>query len=335
MPSWEQIKPSLRLDEMLEGLGLETQSRGHERWARCPLSSHPGDDRNPSFSINDLKLVYSCFTCGEGGSLPKLVEDMLGMTQPDALQWLSQYSQVPDMQDGEAFVKMIQGFLDKRAEKVERKVRLPWFSLRSVDFFTQTDTDWFSQRGISPEGRQQLKLGYDPTHRRADFTGPCVIIPHVFQGDLVGWQERWVEYKKGWYGPAKYTNTDDFPKRYTLYNYDRAMELALQGEPVHVVESAMSVAVLVSHNINAVATFGTSVTPEQIKLLRRFPFVTLVPDNDAAGIHGAQTLITALEGHMPLWVAVPPEGDIGDLRGDAILDVIDRAEPGFLWTPSA
>jgi hypothetical protein len=193
-------------------------------------------------------------------------------------------------------------------------------------------TDYFKERGISDEIIQVFGLRYaevvtksSPLERDSggnlrkkydDYTGPASIWPHYWKGRLVGWQYRWHDWDKGrtrvpkWL--PKWTNTTDFPKSSTLYNYDRALKV---NAPVVVVESLGTVGFVESCGFPAVAWFGSKPTDAQLRLLRRFTQgVILAPDNDtnaeAARIYAkVQEAADYLQSYVPVYMAdrVTPE----------------------------
>ena len=334
MPAWWQIKETLDIPEVLDNLGIRvTRVDGHEHFASCPLSSHTGEDRNPSFSVNEDKMLYSCFACSGGGVLPNLVMDIENLSWDEALEWLSEYSdEITDEPD--AFARQLEKALF-REETKEAPKPLPWFGPKVIAPWIQEETDWFADRGISQSTRELLSMGFDPNHERRTrsltepYIGPAIIVPHFFNGSLCGWQERWLdEDRPKWIG--KYTNTHDFPKKYTLYNYDAAKE----HDSVIVVEGTMTVARLVQLGYNAVATFGATVSNEQWKMLSAFRNVFLSFDNDDAGYIAMETGVMQLMDLTSVWVIDPPQdkkgADLGDVSDNDIGDHIARAEPGFM-----
>jgi DNA primase len=131
--------------------------------------------------------------------------------------------------------------------------------------------------------QERYRTGIDFEHRdRVVFDGqerwveqPRIVIPHFWTGILVGWQKR-LASPHG-VGP-KYVSSPGFPKTVTLFNFDLA-----DPSSVVVVESPMSVLVMVSRGIDAVATFGASVSEEQVRIMKEFDEVTLWFDDDTAG----------------------------------------------------
>lgn len=345
---WPDIHETLRYEELLPALGIMVADRiKGERIAQCPLPSHPGQDSNPSFSVNVVKGKFNCFTCSTGGSVPYLVELVEDFDDPeDAIQFLIPFSDYEADEDA-AFVQQISKYLDRKPEpRAPRERNLPYFPDRIVLPYVDTETAYYRNRFIEDWARKELKLGYDHKRRRVghDYIGPAALIPHFFKGKLVGYQERWLEpdeVAEGEYHPLverpdslrKYMATPDFPKKCTLYNYDMAAEMC-QDAPIFVVESAMTVARLLSAGYIAVATFGASVNDEQLRLLAGFPHVVVAYDNDDAGREATKAIVKHMDRIANVEVIPPPEGnkgDLGDLDDDDLHAQIGLSEPGFMW----
>jgi hypothetical protein len=160
--------------------------------------------------------------------------------------------------------------------------------------------------------------------------GEAVIFPHMWEGRLVGWQERWLEPqppRPKWI--AKYTNTTDLPASITVYNFENVY---LSEGPIVVCESVPTVLFLASLGIDAVATFGASVSDAQLRLLRRLhQGLILAPDNDGPGEKFVQQCGEYLERFVNVKVAPQVDGegsDLGDLVEEPNLVhlVLDAAE---------
>jgi hypothetical protein len=262
----------------------------------------------------------------------------------EATVWLYQFA---GEQDDEKFLDEFERDLQ---DIEERTAVLPYFNERVLDKwrFETWGCDGRAEKAeeylwkkwrILPSTADRFKIGYDPNHRRMNpkegesYEGPALIFPHFWKGRLVGWQERWLgddEERPKWV--PKYTNTTDMPRQNTIFNYESALTAQ---EPVFVVESLPTVYCLESHDYPATGTFGSSVRPEQLRLLRRFSQgVILCPDADVssagvtakpskaqqktpAGLKWRKTLTDYLERFIPVYwlppVPLAPGSDLADL----------------------
>lgn len=344
MIEWEQVEKSLRVDEALDALGfVESYKRNHQIFCSCQLPSHAGADVKPSFNVNEDSFLWNCFACLEGGKFPSLVMSMLGLDWDAAVAWLIPFSDASSDEDV-AFLKQVDAWLSK-PESLTMRGRgtdLPFFSEAVLEPYRGLGGHfWVAVRSLggrelSWSTMEVFKLGFDYEHERGDYIGPAALIPHYFQNRLVGYQERWTEFGTPGFpdGIPKYTNSRDFPRKETLFNYDSTR---CSFHPVCVVESPMTVFRLYQLDVPAVATFGASISDQQLRLMTGFYNGIIVSfDNDDAG-DKATSRILKLCDDIPVSVVPPPRGvkaDLGDLDDEQILAQLDLAEPGFLWTPN-
>lgn len=341
--SWNIIKHHVDIDAVEQRLGLELDHTGEEDVCSCPLPTHDGDDVNPSFAINREKLVFNCFKCGIGGSIPTLVMMLQDLDYSEALEWLIDSSQDEDNSFEEYILSIM------RQDEEDATV-LPDFSLSVLDPWLQIPCDFYGPnwvapsnrgvqrgRGISEETTKLFRLAYDPAHYRRtkngpEYVGEAIIIPHFFDGKLVGYQEGWIDPDRPKKIP-KYTNTRNFPKAETIFNYDRAIET--DGD-IYVVESAITVAYLHSLGYTAIGMFGAEAADGQYELMTHFvDGLVLAYDNDDAGRKATARTIRKLNGTIDLSVAptVPVEkGDLNDLSAEDVHKLLSQEPtPGFLW----
>ncbi len=338
---WLEVEQTLRIEEVLDELGVySTHVRGDEWFAHCPLPTHSGADRNPSFSINLDSFKFSCFTCATGGTAIRLAMQILDIDYIAAVDWLAGFSDYAPYDD----VSFLDSVRRKLAADDERPMEreddpLPWYPTARVSEWSANllddDSFWVDcslildgrDRMIDHEVARHLQLGYDPEHHRGSHVGPALIIPVFAEGHCVGWQERWLGDRPDWV--PKYTNTTDFPRNETLYN----------GQMLHtkraiVVESPMTVGRLLTAGYASMATFGAQVSDDQIRLLRRVPEVWVSYDNDKAGKDATRRIVDALSEHSEVWVVLPPEiekGDLGDCDDALLEETLANRLPGLLF----
>jgi DNA primase len=332
---YNDIKDTIRVEEVEDALGIKVVSRsGKEHTAHCPLPSHIGSDRNPSFGINVDLRVYNCFGCGDGGNLLRLVVAILGCSNDEALTFLAQYSDFVEEDETETFINQLDKWQNRKPERITRDEELPILNEGSIIPFVGQELVYFRQRGISDTVSHQQRLGYDYRRQRGSHCSAAAIIPVYFRGYLVGFQERWIDHGKvdfpDWI--PKYTNSKEFPKKQILYNYDNARGRGLDGsEPTIVVESALSACTLMSYGYNAISTFSASLSDQQIKLLREFAWIEIGFDNDKAGKEALKKSVKALADHTMVNILNVPEGkDLGDMTEDEVASVIENSVPTYM-----
>lgn len=326
---YRDIVDRLDIDAFEEAIGWEP--RDHKDGNDIGICPDPWGMHNQNltnkFAIHRTKKVYNCFKCG-GGSLLSLAMALNSIGEQQAIDWLSQFADAEKGDDD--FEQEMEALLTQ--DERRRDPILPWFNEKVIEPWQETSCSWFTERGISESVRVEHKLGFDPEHSRlsskGNYQGPAVILPHYWGGRLVGWQERWLSTDRPKWIP-KYTNTSDFPRNWTIFNYERVY---FADRPIVVCESVATVLFLASLNLPAVATFGSNVTEPQLIALRHCQQgVILAPDNDKAGEMFAQTLSGYLENFIDVKVAPVVDGegsDLGDLvvEPDLIPKVLEAAE---------
>lgn len=303
------------IDQFEEAIGFEPTDRSPrgEDTGHCLdlWGLHNNGDTTGKFSINRERRVFNCWVCG-GGSLLSLAMAFLDKNDQEAVEWLYQFTSVVDQTDDD-FMSEIDHLLAKRnrAEAV-----LPYFN-ENVILNWMLWHPWFEKRGISTEVHKRYRLGYNENSRRLSskgtHEGESIIFPHYWKGRLVGWQERWLGDRPKWL--PKYTNTGGFPRKETLFGYE---DVYFAKGPIVVAESVPTVLFLKSIGIPSIATFGSSVSDEQIRLLRGCQQgLIFAPDNDGAGVHFLERLIDHLSAYVRTGFIEPPDTDGGDL-GDLV-----------------
>lgn len=314
--TYRDIIQSIDIDEFENAIGFEPmgQNETGEDWGQCPdpWGMHKHGDRTGKFSINRDKKVYNCFVCG-GGTLVSLTMAIRECDKDEALDWLRQFTSKSNQTD-EGFIEEVDSLLMTKPAQ-EESATLPWFNEKVITPWEGNNHSWFEQRGISEAACAKYRLGVNyetiRTKGSESFQGESIVLPHFWNGQLVGWQNRWVCDRPKWV--PKYTNTGDFPKKFTLYGWDQAIEL---DSPIVIVESVPSVLYLASLNIPAVATFGATVSDEQMQMLRGCQHgVVLAQDNDQAGDKWRNNLVEYLDRYIPVSeMEIAWDDDIGETR---------------------
>lgn len=316
-------------EEAIDFEVLETDKNNNDI-GHCPdpWNLHKHGDTTGKFAIHRDKKVYNCWVCG-GGSLLSLAMEIKDLDEVAATDWLYQFAS-EDAISEEEFEDEISRLL---VTEIDRKKPLPYFNERVLDRL-EPAYEWAEGRGISKSVVDAFKVKFDPeavrrSKKNADYIGPAILMPHFWQGRLVGWQTRWLDEDRPKWLP-KYTNTADFPKEFTVFNYDREYF----SEEVVVCESVPTVYVCATYGIPAMATFGSNVNDTQMRYLRKCVNGLIVaPDNDGAGAKYVDALYEGLDRFVPLKMAEPvgeedEGGDLGDLAfdPDALYERVTEAE---------
>lgn len=323
---YSEFKDRIDIDQFESAIGFNPHSQqGDNDIGHCVFpDNHSHGDTTGKFAIHRAKLVYNCWVCG-GGSLLSLAMELHDLDVEEATEWIHQFATGQDGRSDQEFYD----YLMEMLEDVEyRHDSMPYFNQRVLERFG-SDPWYFEDRGIDEGVAEAYELRYSDTVMKIapykggekideDYIGPAAIFPHYWQDRLVGWQHRWIDWDEDhtktprWL--AKYTNTTDFPKDATLFNYDEALRAT---SPVVVLESVPTALFVICAGFPAVSYFGGGVKPAQLRLLRRFSQgVILAPDNDQTGDNFVSTATQYLERFIPVYITdkvdLGPKADLGD-----------------------
>lgn len=275
-------------------------------------TDHTDQSRNPTASLNYEKLTYRCLGCQARGGILWLIAKVRNCTWEEARTWLN----TATGSGGETMsLAQLLEFVDALNAPPPSAVPMPSHSRDILDPWLNPSHPYLVSRGITSGTAEAFRLGYDQTD-------DCVVIPHFWEQELVGWQKR----RLSGAGP-KYVSTPGMPKDATLFNYDGKATTAV------LVESPMSV-LRHAPEIHMEATFGASVTDSQVKLATaHYERLVLWMDNDPAGWTATRSIIERASPHCPVWVVDSPfEGDPGDLsRTEAKFVMEEFTIPAIGW----
>ncbi len=306
----------------------------------CPFHS----ERTPSFHVTPSKGFYHCFGCGAGGTAITFLMDIEQLSFLQAIERLAQkaglsmpviedrptddlYSQKRSqlLQITDLAAKFYNHILMNHDAGTQglsylqnrglTKKTVAQFELGVSAGSGRTLTDFLRRRQFSADLIAEAGLGLltERNELRDRFRGRIMFPIADIQGRTIGFGARALGSEE-----PKYLNTQETPlfrKGHVLYGYSRARQAIRQTGKVLLLEGYMDVIGLHQSGIlNAVATLGTALTPEQAGLLRRVAEeVILVYDGDAAGRQAAQRSIEVLRAlQVPVKVAQMPQGSDPD-----------------------
>ena len=324
---------------------VSLKRRGANYVACCPFHN----EKTPSFSVSPTKGIYHCFGCGKTGSAVRFVMEHESMSYVEALKYLAKKygievrekeetpEEIASRQRRESLMLVLdyteKFFQESLRTQEGRNLGYAYFKSRGLEDSTieKYGLGWSPMKGTAL-CEKAIEDGYKPEYLVA--TGVCIqkddgslvdkfreraMFPiHTVSGRIIGFGGRTLrsDYKERNIG--KYVNspqTEVYDKRTTLYGiYFAKSEIARRDRCI-LVEGYLDV--LSMHQLgitNVVASSGTSLTVEQVNLIRKFTEnVTIMYDGDAAGIHAAERGIgLCLKGGLNVRVVLIPDGDDPD-----------------------
>ena len=336
----DQILDTARIEEVV-GDFVTLKRRGSSYVACCPFHN----EKTPSFHVTPAKGIYKCFGCGKAGSAVGFVMDYEHMTYPEALRYLARKynievkeeeetaEQIAARQRSESLMAVSefarQYFCDQLKEGEGRAVGYNYYRTRHIE--DATIEQW--SLGWAPSGKSSLvdaarAAGYKDEYLVAaglaiqqedgtlvDKFRERVMFPiHSVSGRVIAFSGRTLKSDN----PAKYVNSPEteiyIKSRNLLGIYFAKAEMAKQDRCI-LVEGNVDVVMMHQMGItNVVASCGTSLTEEQVRLIKKFTEnITIMYDGDKAGLHAAIRAIGLIlkEGMNPRVVFLP-DGDDPD-----------------------
>jgi DNA primase len=303
------------------------------------------NEKTPSFIVSPAKGIFKDFSSGKGGNVVGFLMEHEKLSYPEALRYLAQRYNIA-IEEKELTAEEIQ-------QKNERESLMAVTAFASNYFAAQLESDegraiglgYFRNRGIREDTLKQFHLGYSPEKRTAfsdearkngykhsylvktglsiereehlfdRFAGRVIFPIHSLSGNVIGFGGRTLKSDKN---IAKYLNSpesDIYHKSRVLYGLFHAKKSIVSHEKCFLVEGYTDVISMHQAGIdNVVASSGTALTTEQIRLIKRFTQnITILYDGDEAGIKASfRGIDMILEEGMNVKVVMLPTGEDPD-----------------------
>jgi DNA primase len=341
------------------------KKRGVNQLGLCPFHN----EKTPSFTVSPAKGIFKCFGCGKGGNAVNFIMELEQLSYPDALRWLAKkfHIEIEEKEESQ----------EERALKDERESMMivSAFAQKYFSRFLLKENEgrtiglsYLRERGIRDDIITKFELGYCPdgkdtftqaaqregykmdflektglTIKREDWIrdrfGGRVIFPvHNVAGRVIAFGGRTLTNDKK---VAKYLNSPEseiYHKGRTLYGIYQAKRQMTVQDKCYLVEGYTDVLSFHMAGIeNVVASSGTSLTIDQIRLIRRFtPNITIVYDGDDAGIKASlRGIDMVLEEGINVKVLPLPRGEDPDtfarsMSATQLVEYIKTNETDFI-----
>lgn len=357
------ILDTARVEDVV-GDFVTLKRRGASFVACCPFHN----EKTPSFYVTPSKGIYKCFGCGKAGSAVGFVMEYEHCSYPDALRYLAKRYNIEIVEEEENAEEI---------ESRQRKESLLLVSDFAMKYYNSQLRSgegrsigyaYFRSRGISDESIERFGLGWAPSGRTSfldaavaagfeteyiiaaglavqqeggalvDKFRERVMFPiHSVSGRVVAFSGRTLKSDN----PAKYVNsaeTEIYVKSRNLLGIYHAKSEISRRQNCILVEGNVDMVTLHQLGIqNVVASCGTSLTVEQIRLIKKFADdVTIMYDGDHAGIKAALRGINlVLAEDLNVKVVLLPDGEDPDSFGrkhtrEEVLEYISGHERDFI-----
>ncbi len=357
------ILDTARIEDVV-GDFVTLKRRGANYVACCPFHN----EKTPSFYVSPAKGIFKCFGCGKSGSAVGFVMEHEHSSYVEALRYLAAKYRIDIVEEEESAEEI---------ERRQRRESLLLVSEFAQKFFaSQLETPegravgyaYLRSRGLEDETIRKFGLGWAPSGRTAlidaataagykleyliaaglavqredgtvaDKFRERVMFPiHSVSGRVLAFSGRTLHADN----PAKYVNSPEteiyVKSRQLLGIWFAKSEISRSGKCI-LVEGNVDMVTLHQLGItNVVASLGTSLTVEQIRLIHKFTEnVTIMYDGDSAGIHAAiRGLGLVLQEGLNVKIVTLPEGEDPDSFGrkhtlQEVQDYIASGERDFI-----
>ena len=337
----EQILQAAHIEEVV-GEFVTLKKRGSNLWGNCPFHN----EKTPSFSVNPARNIFKCFGCGKAGDSAKFLMEHEHYTYPEALRYLAKKYNIKIEEKEQTPEEIMQQSIREKMFNINEFANKYFVdTLWNTDEGKTIGLQYFRERGYLNPIIEKFQLGYSPAKWDAFTTyakqngyseelleqiglslkgnkglydryhGRVMFPIHNLTGRVIGFGGRILVNDPEKKSP-KYQNSPEseiYDKKQTLYGIYFAKNAIARQDECILVEGYFDV--LRMHQIgieNVVASSGTSLTMEQIRLVKRYTKnITMLYDGDSAGIHAALrgTDMILGEGMNVRIVVLPPEHD--------------------------
>ena len=344
MISQETIQNIQSHVEILDIVGtyVKLKKRGTNYLGLCPFHN----EKTPSFTVSPVKEIYKCFGCGKSGNSISFLMDVEKYSYVEALRWLAaRYSIAIEETTVSPEVKILQ----QTSESLFIINNFAQDFFNNALFNTEEGQNialsYLKERGFNEDIINKFKIGYNSENRDAfakaatgaqysnelliksglvvqrddklqdNYRGRIIFPIHNPSGKVLGFGARII--KKNDKAP-KYINTPEnelYVKSKILYGAYFARMAIDKADECLLVEGYTDVVSLHQAGVeNVVASGGTSLTTDQLKLVKKYcNNLTIIYDGDEAGIKAAlRGLDLALEERLQVKLVLIPDGEDPD-----------------------
>lgn len=306
------------------------------------------DEKTPSFMVSPAKQIWKDFSTGKGGNVVTFLMEHEQFTYPEALRWLAKKYNIEIEEDREQTDEQKEELKLRESLYIVSEFANKYFQeqLNETEEGRNVGLSYFKERGFTKQTIEKFELGYSPVQKNAfteraekrgygknileasglsiykenefgiDRFRERVMFPiHSFSGRVLGFGGRILRNDVK---AAKYLNSPEseiYHKSKILYGIFQSKQAILKENECLLVEGYTDVISLHQAGIeNVVASSGTALTPDQIRLIKRLtPNVTILYDGDPAGIKASfRGIDLILEQELNVKVLLFPEGEDPD-----------------------
>ncbi|MFA8433967.1 MAG: DNA primase [Marinifilaceae bacterium] len=360
----QKIFDSSEITEVVSDF-VTLKKRGVNYLGLCPFHN----EKTPSFTVSPSKGIYKCFGCGKGGNSVNFIMEHEHLDYVGALKYLAKKYHI-EVVDKELSPEQAMQKNERESMMIVNSFAQKYFTdiLHKHEQGKAIGLSYFRERGFRNDIIEKFQLGYcleeweafskaalDSGYRREylvktglsveredrifdRFRGRVLFPIHGIAGRVLAFGGRVLKKDAK---TAKYLNSPEsevYHKSRVLYGIYQAKKSIVQNDKCYLVEGYTDVISMHQAGIeNVVASSGTALTPDQIRLIKRFSNnITIIYDGDAAGIKASlRGIDLVLEQAVNVKVLLLPEGEDPDsfsrrMSASDLLDYIGQNEKDFI-----
>jgi DNA primase len=338
----DEVMQTARIEEVI-GEFVSLKRAGSNLKGLSPFT----DEKTPSFVVSPAKQIFKCFSTGKGGTVVTFIMEKEHFSFPEAIRWLADKYGIQIPEDAPESAEQIAATTERESLFIINEFAKEHFKerLHNSEEGNAIALSYFEERGFRKDIIQKFQLGYclnsgddftktslgkgykleflekvglvkSKDERHFDFFRGRVMFPiHSVSGRVLGFGGRTLFTDKK---IAKYFNSPESPiynKSEILYGLYFSKGDIIKYDNCFLCEGYTDVISMYQAGIqNVVSSSGTSLTKDQIKLIRRYTNnVTILYDGDAAGIKASfRGIDLILEEGLNVKVVLFPDGEDPD-----------------------
>jgi len=340
-PTIEKILDAAQIVDVIQEF-VPLKKRGVNYLGLCPFHN----EKTPSFTVSPSKEIFKCFGCGKAGNAVNFIMEQEHLSYPEALKYLARKYHIEVVEK-----ELSPEELEKQNERESLLVLTAYAARQFSENLIQSDEgisvglSYFRERGFRQNTLKKFEIGYSFEKRDAftrqalddgykqdfliktglsiqheervfdRFSGRVMFPIHSLSGQVLGFGGRIL---KSDVKTAKYVNSPEseiYHKSRIVYGIFQARKAISKEDRCYLVEGYTDVMSLHEAGIeNVVASSGTSLTQEQVRLIKRFTQnITILFDGDPAGIKASiRGIDIVLEEGMNVRIVLLPDGEDPD-----------------------
>ncbi len=337
----QNVLDAARVEEVI-GDFIQLKKSGSNYKGLSPFT----DERTPSFMVSPVKQIWKDFSSGKGGNAISFIMEHEHFSYPEAIKYLAKKYNI-EIEETEQSDEQKQAASERESMYLVNAFAQEFFinQMHKTDEGKSIGLSYFKERGFTPESIEKYKLGYSPEawqaltdkaiskgykleflektgltvvkdDRKFDrFRGRVIFPIHSLTGRVLGFGGRILTNDKK---AAKYLNSPEseiYHKSNVLYGLYQAKSHIAKENNCYLVEGYTDVIQFHQTGIkNVVASSGTALTEQQIRLIQRLTSnITVLFDGDDAGIRASlRGVDMILEQGMQVKVCTFPDGEDPD-----------------------